>query len=163
MAFAVFLVLGVILSPAPLFSPGSAVLACEDSVIDSHEKVAGQLQAMIEPGSRLDWELTSNMLLLYLPGVEIFPPQLNTGFNYVHGSDPSESDEIYRFGYWDEYLEKTWLEQVDYALVPGQKIDDWQTELASGRWQQVGVTDPYESCRPNETRVYVLAHGEADD
>ena len=77
-AFVIFLILGLVLNPTPLFRVGSPVLACEDNVIESHEQTAQQLQSLIEPDSLLYWGLTSNMLLLYLPDAEIFPPQLNT-------------------------------------------------------------------------------------
>ncbi len=118
---------------------------------------------MIDPDSLLYWELTSNMLLLYLPDAEIFPPQLNTDFNFVLHSEPEESDEIYRFGYWDQTLRQAWLEQADYLIIPGQTIEDWEAGIAAGNWRQVGVTAPYESCRPRETTVYVLTHGVADE
>lgn len=162
-AFVIFLVSGMVLNPTPLFQAGSAVLACQDNVVESHEQVAQELQSLIAPDSLLYWDLTSNMLLLYLPGVEIFPPQLNTNFNFVLQSEPEESDEIYRFGYWNQTLKQEWLEQADYLIIPGQSIEGWEEGIAAGIWQQVGMTAPYESCRPRETTVYVLRHGVADE
>ncbi len=45
-AFVIFLVLGLVFNPTPLFRAGSPVLACEDNVIESHEQTAQQLQSL---------------------------------------------------------------------------------------------------------------------
>ena len=98
-----------------------------------------------------------------LPEVGIYPPQHNAKFNFVRQSEPEESDEIYRFGYWNEYLREQWLAEVDYVLIPGQYIIDWEDELASGSWERAGVTAPYESCRARDTEVYVFVQEGIDD
>ena len=157
--FIMLIVLGLGLGYSGLFYGETAVLACNDSVIESHETVAAELAGMIEPDAALFWDLTSNMLLLYLPEVEIYPPQLNTSFNFVAESDPAESTEIYRFGYWDDYLRTEWIKQADYLLIPGQHIRDWEKSIQSGAFEVVGVTGPYESCRPKDTTITVLQRG----
>ncbi|MFN2143850.1 MAG: ArnT family glycosyltransferase [Anaerolineales bacterium] len=162
-AFVLFIGLGAALGPTVLFTYDTAVIACEQDVVASHEQVGGELAELIEPGSLVYHALTSNMLFLYLPEIEIFPPQLNTGFNFVYQSDPSESDQIYRFSYWDEYLDREWLSQADVLLIPNQLADDWQQVMSSPEWQQIGEVGPYESCRPNQTVVYVLERVRSDE
>jgi hypothetical protein len=160
-AFIFMIVLGAALGYTDIFYKETANLTCEDDVIQTHEAVAAELAEIVEPGSQVYWELTSNMLLLYLPEVEIFPPQLNTGFNFVGNSQPDESDLIYRFGYWDETLKQEWIDQADYLLIPGQYAADWEPRTDSGEFDIVGVTQPYETCRPSDTQVMVLVHTEA--
>ena len=108
------------------------------------------------PEGLVYYELTSNMLLLHMPEVQIFPPQLNTTFNYVEPSASSESDELYRFGYWNEDLKEEWIREADYLLIPGQFIDEWQPRIDSSELNEVMVTSPYESCRAALTTVHIL-------
>jgi hypothetical protein len=157
------LVAGVVLSPTPILRYDTPVLSCEDNVIDSHEEVGSQLAEMIEPGSLVYQDLTSNMLFLYLPEIEIFPPQLNINFSFIHPSNSADSDEIYRFGYWDEHLKQDWLAEADVLLIPNQFAANWHDELTSDEWQMVGEAGPYETCRPDRTLVYVLERVSADD
>jgi hypothetical protein len=156
LTYVVFLGAAILLGPTPIFTPETNVVSCEDSVIESHEEVGAQLAELIEPGSLVYQDLTSNMLFLYLPEIEIFPPQLNIGFNYVPDSTPSESDEIYRFSYWDYYLKQDWLDQANILLIPNQLSGRWQAEMASEEWELIGEVGPYETCRPEKTVVYVL-------
>jgi hypothetical protein len=156
LTYVVFLGAALLLGPTPIFTSGTNVLSCENSVIESHEEVGAQLAELIEPGSLVYQDLTSNMLFLYLPEIEIFPPQLNINFNFVPDSTPSESDEIYRFSYWDDYLKQDWLDQADILLISNQLSDRWQAEMASEEWELIGEVGPYETCRPDKTVVYVL-------
>lgn len=163
LGFVVFLGIALAGGPFGFYEVGSAVRVCEDDVIASHEQVGAELSKLIEPGSQVYWDLTSNMLLLYLPDVEIFPPQLNTSFNFVDQSAPSESDEIYRFGYWDETLKQTWLDAADYVIISNRKWDDLAEEWNKGEWRRIARLGPYESCRPLDTYVYVMEAVRADD
>ncbi len=158
--FILFITLGALLGYTAIFYSETPNLACEEDVIQTHEATAGEILAVIEPDSLVYLDLTSSMLLLYMPDMQIFPPQLNTGFNYVEQSSPSESDEIYRFSFWNEDLEEEWIKEADYLLIPGQFIDEWQPRIDSGELDVVEVTSPYESCRAKETTVHIL---EAND
>jgi hypothetical protein len=160
-AFIFMVVLGAALGFTDIFYLETANLVCKDDVIQTHEEVAAELSEIIEPGSLVYTELTSNMLLLYLPEVEIFPPQLNTGFNFVGNSQPDESDLIYKFSYWNESLKQEWINEADYLLIPGQYAQRWKPLTDSGAFDIVGVTEPYESCRASDTQVMVLVRREA--
>ncbi|HAY84421.1 MAG TPA: hypothetical protein DCY42_05715, partial [Chloroflexi bacterium] len=153
--FALFMGTGALMGYSDVFYGETPNLICADNVIETHEKVAGELKEIIPEGSLLHWNLTSNMLLLNLPQMEIFPPQLNTNFNYVKQSRPEERDQIYRFGYWDQYLDDEWAREADYLLVPGQTIANWQPRIDAGEFRVVGSTAPYETCRPSDTTITV--------
>ncbi|MBN2044941.1 MAG: hypothetical protein JW757_07985 [Anaerolineales bacterium] len=163
LSFVVFAVLAAALGPTVIFTYESPVMACKDSVVASVEQAGSQLAGLIAPGSLVYQDLTTNMLLLYLPEIEIFPPQLNTSFNFIGRSSPEDSNEIYRFGYWDEYLKEEWLEEADVLLIPSQFASRWQEELTSEAWLTIGELGPYESCRPSETIVYVLERVTPDE
>ena len=163
-SFAMLILIGIggLMGKTDVFYGETANLVCKDNVIATHERVAEQLKAMIPEGSLLHWNLSSNMLLLILPQMEIFPPQLNTNFNYVQQSTPDESDQIYRFGYWDQYLDENWAREADYLVVPGQTIANWQPRIDSGEFSVVGSTGPYETCRPSDTTITVLKYEGAE-
>ncbi len=156
--FILFMVTGALLGYSDVFYRETPNVICEDNVIDSYEEVARQLKEIIPEGSLLHWKLYGNMMLLHLPQMEIFPPQLNSYFNYVKQSKPEESDQIYRFGFWDQTLDKEWEMEADYLVVSGQNSADWQPRIDSGEFTVVGITDPYETCRPTDTTITVLRY-----
>ena len=141
--------------PGQIFYNETPNYRCEDSVIKTHEQTGAELDAILPEGAQVYWNLTSNMLLLYLPDIEIYPPMLNTSFNFVVGSQPEDSADIYRFSYWDEHLDATWLADADYLLVAGERLKPMEDVLASGRYQLVETTSTYETCRPEKSIVYI--------
>lgn len=155
-ALLVFMGAAVLLSPTNVFYNETPFVKCADSVVASHEVVGAELAAMLPDGATVYWDLTSNMLLLYLPQVEIFPPQLNTEFNFVQDSLPGEQDALVRFGYWDQTSKDDWLAEADYLLVAGERHNNWADVLASDAYKRVGTTSPYELCREKKTMVYVF-------
>ncbi len=157
-AFALLMALGLALGPTPIFYNETNNLRCEDDVTDSHAAVGEVLAALIPPGSHVYWGVPSNMLLLYLPEIEIYPPQLNTTFNYVLGATPAQSAEIYRFGYWDHHLDAQWAAEADYLLIAGDRLKPWQAQIDSGELIVVKVTAPAETCRGDDTRMILLEH-----
>jgi hypothetical protein len=154
--FTLFITLGALLGFTTIFYGNTPNLVCEESVIQTHEATAGEILDIIKPDSLVYYELTSNMLLLQMPEVQIFPPQLNTTFNYTEQSTSSESDEIYRFSYWNEDLKEEWIREADYQLIPGKSIEEWQPRIDSGELDEVMVTSPYESCQAALTTVHIL-------
>ena len=162
-ALLAFLSAAVVLSPTPVFYSDTAFVKCSDSVVDSHEVVGAEMAALFPEGAQVYWEVTSNMLLLYLPQVEIFPPQLNTSFNFVDDSLPGEQDEIYRFGYWDKYLQADLLEEAEYFVISGERYDRWEDVLTSGIYSRVDTTSPYELCREKDTMVYVFLRLDSEE
>ena len=160
--FILFMGTGTLLGYSDLFYRETPNLVCSDNVVETHEKVARQLKEMIPEGSSLYWHISSNMLLLYLPQMEIFPPQLNTNFNYLSSSKPEDSDQIYRFGFWDSTLKQEFIREADYLLIASPLGEDWQELLETGEYRLVGVTDPYETCRSQITTVNVIKNEGAE-
>jgi hypothetical protein len=48
--------------------------------------------------------------MLYLPGVDLYPPQINDGHSYRISSD---AEEFFRHGLWDEELSARWLGEAE--------------------------------------------------
>ncbi|HSV84974.1 MAG TPA: hypothetical protein VLH85_00265, partial [Levilinea sp.] len=123
----VFFILGVLLTPAPLFSADRLDSLCGWDVIASHEAVGEQLAQNVPPGSLVYWQNdVSPLPLLYIPGVQVFPAQLNHWYTFRRGGDP---DLLIRFSHWNRALQQRWLLEADYALVADVYI---QHLLSSG-------------------------------
>jgi hypothetical protein len=156
--FALMLFIGaaVLLAPTQIFYGDTPNTRCETSTITSHEAVGAELAALLPAGAKVYWEVPSNLLLLYLPEIEIFPPQLNTSFNYVDVSSPEDSNEIYRFGYWDDTLKVEWFDQAEYFVASAQRYNRLRSPLNQSAFEQIAITSPYETCQAKHTSVYVF-------
>ncbi len=143
------LVLGFVLGPTPVLGSGKAVDLCPGDVIADHEMVGAQLRAAVPAGSLVFWyNDVSPLPLLYVPGVRIFPPQLNHGFNRVEGGNP---DLVYRQGYWNEALFEQWAGEADVLLVAdayARPFSDALYARFSGQVDELDTTAAVTQCRP---------------
>jgi hypothetical protein len=150
------LALGCVFGSAQLFGGGFRPLMCGKDVINSHEQVGAQLNDLIPPGSQLFWAVKSDMLLLYLPGVEVYTPQLDVLFTYL-GDEEGNTEQMLRFGWWNEELREFWIGEADYVLIEARFFDyTWMERMARGEFGAFYVTDSAESCRMDGARVFVL-------
>ncbi len=116
----VFFTLGTVFTPSPVFAGGSLDSLCGPDVIASHEAVGKQLAQQVPPGSLVFWENdVSPLPLLYIPGVRVFPAQLNHWYTYLEGGNPAQLE---RYGYWNAELSRRWLTEADYALVSDKYV-----------------------------------------
>jgi hypothetical protein len=133
LAVLVFFVLGVLLTPTVWMAGWRTLDMCGGDVIASHEAVGAHLAAIIPPGSLVYWENDISPLpLLYIPGVRIFPPQLNHWYTYLQGGDPNELE---RLGYWNAALAERWKTQADYLLVAERYVAGWASGTTDGEIQ----------------------------
>jgi hypothetical protein len=127
LAFSVFLLLGVILSPTAILGGGKLAEQCSEDVIQAHEKVGAALAAAIPPGSLVYWQNdVSPLPLLYISNVRIYPPQLNHDYSRLIGGDP---DKLVKNGYWNDALADQWLREADYILMAESYGDAWRGNL----------------------------------
>lgn len=116
----VFLLTGILLSPLKILGGGKFADYCTDDVLVSHEAVGEHLAELIPPGAKIYWQNDISPLpLLYLPGREIYPPQLNQAYSFRDGGDP---DILYRNGLWNAALQERWIEEADYLLIADQYV-----------------------------------------
>jgi len=133
LAVLLFFVLGVLLSPSGWMAGWRALETCGGDVIASHEAVGAHLAALIPPGSLVYWENDISPLpLLYIPGVRVFPPQLNHWYTYLQGGDP---DELERLGYWNYELAQRWKQEADFLLVAERYVQNWAPAADDGAAQ----------------------------
>jgi hypothetical protein len=75
---------------------------------------AGQdLAAVIPPGSRVSWEASNAVPLLYLPGVQVNYPQLYALFSFRLGGD---AQLLARHGLWNDQLADQWRQEADFIV-----------------------------------------------
>ena len=141
-----FLIAGLILSPTGILGGGSDFFGCDGSdVISSYERAGRELSTVIEPGSKIYWEGRLLSIFLYMPDVQIYPPQMNHVHSFYNGGD---SDTLLRFSHWNEDLARKWLEEADYILFqPEERIYLSDEILESGDYVKVMSSPKAERCR----------------
>ena len=123
---------------------------CGEDVIDSYETAGKFISDLIPSGSKVYWlGGQSPTLLLYLPQVEIYPPQLNMAYTYRLGGNP---EEMLRFGSWNKALAEEWLQESDFVLLEHDKVNDGIArtflEIAD-EYHEVATSPPVLDCRPD--------------
>ena len=125
-ALVVFLVVGWLLSPSEVLGSGYQNYDCGGDVIASYEAVGKSLSELIPPGAKIYWRGgMSAVPLVYLPGVEIYPPQINDGYSFRLSGD---SQSLFRYGFWNQELAEQWLADADFVLVREPSLSGWLEE-----------------------------------
>ena len=145
-ALNLFLIVGLLLSPTKILGAGNDFFSCEGSdVFASYRKAGEELSQVIEPGSKVYWEGRLTAIFLYMPEVEIYPPQLNHVHSYRLGGD---ADQMLRSSYWNDVLAAQWLQEADYIMVQGaEKVYLTDEMLESGQYVKVMSAPKAERCR----------------
>jgi hypothetical protein len=113
----VVLIIGLVVSP--VLHGSAAAKDCTSDVILYNEQIGEHLRSIIPQGSLVYWEGgLSAAPLLYLPGVKIFPAQINDGYSFISHGDTAE---LFKFGYWNEEMDAKWKATADYFI-----IEDWR-------------------------------------
>jgi hypothetical protein len=143
-AIVVFMSICFIFSPTIVLGAGNNFFDCGGDVIKSYEETGLALREAIAPGSRLFWEGRSDAIFLYLPGIKIYPPQLN----HVHGfyKEGGES-ELLRMGRYNNHSAVKWFGEADYILIEQEWVKKWQTDsLAGSNYEILGTTYKLGQC-----------------
>jgi hypothetical protein len=150
-------ILGYALAPTPLLSGGDATLSCGGNLPAAYAAVAAQLSPFIQAGETLYYHgPNSPAILLYLPAVEIFPPQLNNVFSFNDEDPNADTDELYRFGYWNEELKQTWKREADLVLLEARRYPEWDALVEAGVFDIVVQTGVVEPCRGPDSALVLL-------
>jgi hypothetical protein len=123
---------------------------CGKDIITAHESVGEYLTARIPADSLVYWGVgRSPVPLLYLSNVKIFPPQLNGDYTLRGGGD---SDELLRFGYWNDQLAINWLASADYIMVEKRNYSSTVAEfLDPSHYDEFEATVPTDPCREDSS------------
>ena len=148
------MIVGFIFSSSKYFSGGNDFFYCGGDMLQSYEKSGQVLQALVPKGSKVFWVGRIPAVLLYLPDIELFPPQLNHFHNLRTGDD---DQELVRFGLWSKSLGRQWLAESDVALVEEQWLDGWvEDAIAASGFQEIKPPYRVEPCRKSsKIHVYV--------
>lgn len=146
LALNLFLILGLILSPTKVLGAGNDFFACADTdVLASYERAGAELSQVIEPGSKIYWEGRLLAIFLYMPDVEIYPPQMNHVHSYFLGG---EADTLLRYSQWNDELARQWLDEADYILLQNtERVYLTDEMLESGEFVRVMSAPRAERCR----------------
>jgi hypothetical protein len=143
-ALMIFVIVCLILSPTIILGAGNDFFDCGGDVIKSYEEAGRALKQAIPTGSSVYWEGRSDAIFLYLPGVKIFPPQLNHVHGFYKGGD---STELLRLGRYNTDLSLQWFVQADYILIEQEWGKKWQfDDLVSPDYVKVGPSYSLGQC-----------------
>lgn len=111
-------------------SGSSRANSCNLDVIAAYEENGAHLAEVIPPGSLVYWDGGLSVVpLLYIPGVRIFPSQLNQDYAFRIGGDP---EQLRKAGLWNEALVQQWRNEADYLLIEEVGYNDWNDFLETG-------------------------------
>ena len=158
-ALILLLALGLILSPTKALGKGNDFFNCAGyDVLARYEDAGAELRKIIPAGSKVYWSGRIDAIFLYLPDVEIYPPQLNQVHSYFIGGD---SNELLRRGVWNDALAAQWLQDADYILNElGNTQDFEQAAFDSGDYVKIGATGSIEKCREWQSVIEVYQLGQ---
>jgi hypothetical protein len=125
----IFFVAGAVLTPTVVLGGGYRTYDCQGNVIQSYEVAGEHLANLIPRGSSVYWRgRLSAAPLLYVPRIEIYPPQLNGDYTYHVGGDP---DALAKYGFWNEQLAQQWADQADVILIARHYYEGWLKDLVN--------------------------------
>lgn len=140
------LILGLLLSPTRVLGKGNDFFDCDGSnVLASYARAGEYLRSVIPPGSQVYWDGRIDAIFLYLPDVNVYPPQLNHLHSYFVGGD---TNALLRIGLWNDVLAKQWLAQTDYVLIESGLKQDWVMKIVdSDKYEKLKASPRPEKCR----------------
>ncbi len=139
---------GVLLTPTSLLGLGYKTLDCGGDVISSYESAGAHLAGTIPPDSRVYWKGgLSAAPLLYLPGVQIYPSQINGDYSFYLDGDVNALE---KYGYWNPELSNRWLDETDYVLMEQRYYRRWfRDTVDQDRFVELEPTPDKVICREN--------------
>jgi hypothetical protein len=141
------LVLEIVISPVLHGSLGSR--DCSSDVILANEQIGHHLQGIIPRGSLVYWAGgLSAAPFLYLPGVNMFPPQINDGYSFLGNGDTAR---LFKFGFWNEEMKAEWMATADFFIIENQRYNDWKDLLPPDQFDEFPRSPVGTSCLEGST------------
>lgn len=136
------LTLGFVFSP---LLAGSRIRPdCSINVIAANEEIGAYLKQNIPQGSRVYWNGGLSVApLLYLPGIKIYPAQINNGYSFRVGGDPQQ---LLKYGFWNTTLAGQWLLNADFVIVESGRYQRMKNVLTSDRFDRLPPSPVSTSC-----------------
>lgn len=148
------LIAGFLFAPTAVFSGGRYTYDCTPETLANYRQIGSQLAQLIPPGSQVYWQSMAATPLLYVPGIDIYPPQVNDIYSfYLNGKD----EALLRLGLWNESIARRWLAEADVIVVEEIYFQGFVRHvIKNGAYKLISVLPPLSSCRPeSQLRVYI--------
>lgn len=148
MAISLFLMIGVLLSPTPVLSVNTLEDHCRGDVIAAYEQAGAHLVDLVPPGSKVYWDGGLSVVpMLYLPGVDMYAPQINDGYAYRRGGD---AEALLRGGLWNDELKSRWRQEADFIIIEEWRYNSsWKEFVESGEFVELERTVDLDQCENN--------------
>jgi 4-amino-4-deoxy-L-arabinose transferase-like glycosyltransferase len=145
------LILGVVL-PFPTVFISDYNTRCDINVLDAYEENGSYLAGIVPPGSLIYWAGGSSVApLLYMPGVDVFPAQLNQVNSFRKGGDPVE---LLKFGLWNDILAEQWKSKADFVLVEERFYSSWKDILTPQEFDEFPRTGKLSCSENSRIRIF---------
>lgn len=153
LTMSILLVTGLFLSPTVVLGGAKQDRDCGLDVIASYESVGKHLSRFIQPGRLVFWEGGLTVIpLLYLPGIKIFPAQINNGYSHRIGGN---EDELARLGLWNDEMKNRWLEEADFILIEKPRYNEkWKDFVEAGQFEELPPSPSYLPCEDRPLRIF---------
>jgi len=144
-----FLLVGIILTPTLILGGGYERSDCRFDTIGSFEEAGKHLAKYIPPGSSVYWRGGLSIVpLLYVPGIETYPPQINDGYSYLKEKEGEDSQMLLKLGFWNGQLAEQWAREADFILIEKRSYSSWIKDYVnSGYFEELPATPPTVLCR----------------
>ena len=141
------LVLQLVISP--VLQGSFAARDCSSDVILANEQIGRHLQGIIPRDNLVYWAGgLSAAPFLYLPDVNIFPPQINNGYSFLSNGDRAE---LVKFGYWNEEMDAEWKAAADFFIVEDQRYNVWKDFFSPDQFDEFPRSPVGTSCLEGST------------
>jgi hypothetical protein len=148
-AFFASIVLMLELVISPVLHGSAATIDCNSDVILANEQIGAHLRDVIPQGNSVYWDGgLSAAPLLYLPGVKIFPAQINSVYSFIRNGDTAE---LFRFGLWNEEMNAEWKATADFFIIEDMRYSDWKEFLSPERFDEFARSPVGTSCLEGST------------
>ena len=87
---------------------------CHADIPQTYKQIGATLNGIIPSGSRVYWEASNAVPLLYAPGISIYPSQIYALFSFRMGGDPQQ---LAKNGLWNDELAKQWRAESDFIVT----------------------------------------------
>jgi hypothetical protein len=146
----VFMLTGLLFSPTVPLGGGFTQWQCDQNVIATYQNAGQYLARVIPPGSQIYWEGGDSVaVLLYVPGIKIYPQQLDWQWNYWLDGDP---DALSRLGHWNIDLAEQWRRDADVIIIQQEYYNSsWQALLSSDGYSEALKTNENLNCIPDSS------------
>jgi hypothetical protein len=135
---------GLALSPTTILGGIDPNSRCETDILARYEQVGAELAQRIPAGAQVYWDGDpSPAALLYVPGIKIYPPQLNAVYSFLSQGD---TQNLMRYGLWNEALDREWLSQADIILIRDSDFASKKASLSPEIFDELEPTAPTFPC-----------------